>query len=83
MPLRSLSKLGAYGQEKNIELISVAGIVVVSVSLKTMPTDVEVLPKCIRENRCVLIHEELALITDELSKPFMFSLVSVSILHPK
>ena len=82
VPLRSHSNwLGAYGQEKNVKLISVARIVVVSVSFNTMLTDVKLLPKCIRENRCVLIHdrEELALITDELSKPFMFSLVSVSI----
>ena len=79
VPLRSHSKLDAYGQEKNIKLISVAGIVVFSVSFKTMLTDVESLPKCIRENWCVLIREELALITDELSKLFMFSLTSVSV----
>ena len=35
-PLRSHSTLGAYGQEKNIKLISVARIVVVSVSFKTV-----------------------------------------------
>ena len=51
--LRSHSKLGAYGQEKSIKLISVAVIVVVSVSFKTMPTDVELLPKCIPENQYV------------------------------
>ena len=51
VPLRSHSNwLGAYGQEKSIKLITVAGIVVVSVSFKTMLTDVELLPKCIREN---------------------------------
>ena len=72
VPLRSHSKLGAYGQEKNIKLISVARIVVVSVSFKTMLTDVELLPKCIRESWCVLIHEELALITDKLSKLLCF-----------
>ena len=72
VPLRSHSKLGAYGQVKNIKLISVARIVVVSVSFKTLLTDVELLPKCIRENRC-------ALITDELSKLFMVSLASVSV----
>ena len=79
VPLRSHSKLGAYGQEKSIKLISVSRIVVVSVSFKTMLTDVELLPKCIRENRCVLIRQELALITDELSKLFMFSLASFSV----
>lgn len=52
VPLRSHSKLGAYGQEKNIKLISVARIVIVSVSFKTMLADVESLPNCIRENWC-------------------------------
>ena len=79
VPLRSHNTLGAYGQEKNINRVSVARIVVVSVSFKTMVTNVESLPKCIRENRCVLIREELALITDELSKLFMCSLASVSV----
>lgn len=36
VPLRSHNKLGAYGQEKNTELISVTGIVVVSVSFTAM-----------------------------------------------
>ena len=43
VPLRSHSKLRAYGQEKNIKLISVAGIAVVSVSFKIMLIHVELL----------------------------------------
>ena len=39
---------------------------------------IQINPRCIRESWCILIREELALITDELSKPFMFSLASVN-----
>lgn len=79
VPSRSHSKLGAYGQEKNIDLNSVARIEVVSVSFKAMLMQNNLQNVYERIGAFSSATEELALITDELFKLFMYALASVSV----